>query len=116
MAADPNEVTFNAFADRLQKKLPAINIGTITGIISALLNLFGMCGTAAPTGAALKAMGANPTIADRVRLNMAMRQEGLRPLTPQGQAIAEAVFSTAAESSEADLHALVSYAQANAST
>jgi len=112
MAADPQDAALSMAQQRLQAKLPAMDLGTILGIVTSLLGLFKNCTGTTPTPPAVKDLVANRPLRARLYINQALREEGLRPLSPQGRQAAEAVLAVATESSEADIGHFMALAEA----
>jgi hypothetical protein len=113
---DP-ETTLTTYASKLQAKLPSFDLSTILGIITGLLGLFGgggglggICPTP-PTGATLKETLTNKPVMAGIYINMALRNEGIRPLTMQGRQAHQAVLAVATESAPAELDSFLQFAQ-----
>lgn len=101
---------------RMQAAAPELSLSTITGILSAFLNMFGGCfgsGAPAPTAASVKEMVTKEPVIARVRINMALRSEGLRPLSQQGMRAHAAVVHVVTESPDEEMNAFITYAAAN---
>ncbi len=95
------QTAINTVGSQLQEALPGATPGFIQALIAALMQVLGGgCFGPTPTPPAIKAACSAPTYRDGVALHIAMRENGIRPLSQLGQEATAAVWRLGATAGE----------------
>ena len=101
---DANDLLIGILEQRLQAKLGAFDPATILAIIQAIMQVIAFC---SPSPKNLMDQARRPPTLARVRVRMALRENGIRPLSTLGREAEVAIFTVGAEAVEVEHEAMV---------
>lgn len=106
-SANEERTILDVAHSRLKAKLPGIDAIDLPAIIGIILQILAACSKPAQ----VKQMATKRPLFASIAVNRAMRQNGLRPLSPDGRRIHGVIMDLGAEAQENEIADMMAYAQ-----